>query len=713
MRKAYLFIFLAICLPGALQAARDDVYPQPVVARDGRFYVGDRRLKLWGVNLGHWHCADYKGADLTIRRIRDMGFNAVALWINRGAFQESGGKATDYREPVKGDGSKGDLFDYVVWRARQEKLYIVMTVLQRVLPQFITEADYDATPGGSPADRKAWLAAVNAIDRNFSCTKYIDPRVRRLYFDKAKWFLNRTNPYTGLRYAEDNSVAFYQMQDEEGYMVKSFWARGWRDTYWGPLYQKRFNKYLELKYGGEAKLRAAWGKLAPGESLAAGSVEIYPGGRFKNLPAGRWEDITTFFYGLAKTFHEDFIETIRAQAPKGVGINAQPVCVDSIIYTKAAGFYEALNGSFLCATAPMSGAGELEEKDGRWSWQHWGRREPKARFMRLEGMAFCPLSGGCPRPNPYRAASPVARAVYASWQDHDGAFFYWWGWPAGGKLKSDEDYGRLPLSTATPDKRKDGHEMLADEIFLASCRSAAALFLGDTIKPAQSPTTFVLGREMIFGRKAFDYYDRIWPEMTKTAFARGARLRLDTSQEVAMKAVGPVVKKLGPVRLRAGSEIVYEYRAGYMKVDSPGAKAAAGDLPSALRFRDGVELKDISKRFAVFALAAKDGRPVAQSRDMTASLVSQSRNTGYRFDLSKVEKNKRWGFGQSHLGVVNAGKAPVIVERVGAQLVLPRLAGRRCRKLDFAMRVIADVQAETGVSIKPSEPVFALDFHAR
>jgi len=714
MMRKILFAAALLSICAVAQGARDELFPEPVAARDGHFYVGGKRLRLWGVNLGHWHCRDYRGADLTIKRIKDMGFNAIALWVSRGAFQQPKGPAHAFRAPKKGDGSAGDLFDYVVYRARREKLYIVHTFMQRVFPQFITEADYDLVPGGSSAERAEWLKAVKSLKRNFGCAKFIDERIRELYFRKAKWMLNRVNPYTGLRYAEDNSVAFYEQADEEGFIVKTFWARGWRDTYWGKSVRRKYNDYLRGKYGGDEQLVAKWGKLDKGESLAKGTVEVFgPGMRLKSFSPARWEDTNKFLYDLTREFHLSFQKMLRAQAPKGQGINVQPIAVDSVIYTKPAGIYTALSGSFMCGTAEVFGGGQLVKNGKSWKWTHWTQRPLKARVLQLDAMAYAPLAGAVKRPDPFRALNPAARSIYSSWQDQDGVFFYWWGYFDKGVPYTNENFPRQPLTYGTPEKRKGGFEILADEVLLSAARAAGAAYLAGNIAPAETPTKFVFGHDLLFGPKAFDYADKLWPEIAATAFARGARLKLDPEGPGLLRAEGPVVKKLPGQRLKAGPEITYDFKKGFVKVDAKRAKIFGGNAEKVVLFSDGVELRGATRPFVVFILTARDGKPIASSHDMTASLVSTSDNTGFKFNAGKVTVHPRFKFPQPHTGVVSTGAAPVVVKRVGAQIVLPRLPGRRCKKIDFKMSVFAETAADEGVTVKQTEPVFALEFYVK
>jgi len=713
MRKLFLTVFLSCICLGA-EAVTDKLYPEPVVAKNGGFYVGDKRIRLWGVNLAHWHTRNHEGAELTLKRIKDMGFNSVALWVSRGAFQDPKGPATKFRAPKKGDGSMGDLFDYVIHRARKEKLYIAHTFLQRVFPQYVTAADYDIIPGGNDGDRTEWLKAVKAMSREFGCAKFIDERVRELYFRKARWMLERINPYTGLRYADDNSVALYEQADEEGFIVKAYWARGWRHAYWGKSLARKYNAYLRAKYIDNGKLKSAWSTIYDGEDLAKGTIDLFgPGMRSKSFSKARWEDTTAFLYKLTRKYHTDFHGMLRSLSKKGTGINAQPIAVDSIIYTKPAGLYTATTGSFICGTSNLNGGGEMIEKSGKWQWTHWAERQLKTRPLEVDGFAYAPLAGSVKRPNPYRSGNPVARAVYGSWQDHDGVYFYWWGYFAKKIPYTAENFTREALTYGTPEKRKGGFEILADEVVLSAARAAGAAFLNRTIAPAKNPTKFILGRDLLFSAKAFDYVEKVWPEISATAFKYGARIKFDPQRAGLMHAEGKVLKKPPSLKLIAGKEITYDHKNGFVKVDAEMTKIFSGNSKKRITFAGPVTLEGATQPFITFVLTARDGRAIATSHDMTASLVSTSDNKGFVFIKSKVTKHKRFKFAEVHNGVAYPGASPVIIKRVGAKLTLPKLQGRRCRKIDFKMKTIADVPADEGVTIKQSEPVFALEFYVK
>ncbi|MDO1499035.1 beta-galactosidase [Winogradskyella maritima] len=72
--------------------------------------------------------------------------------------------------------------------------------------------------------------------------------------------LNRVNPYTGLRYADDPALSFVEFQNEDDI----FWAAIERSLEQAPTYKKmlskQFSLWLKEKYGTDERLKIAWGK---------------------------------------------------------------------------------------------------------------------------------------------------------------------------------------------------------------------------------------------------------------------------------------------------------------------------------------------------------------------------------------------------------------------------------------------------------------------
>ncbi|HPU71142.1 MAG TPA: beta-galactosidase [Bryobacteraceae bacterium] len=141
--------------------------------------------------------------------------------------------------------------------------------------------------------------------------------------------LNRVNTVTGKRYAEDPSLAYIELQNED-------------DIFWGhtqvhldrcPTYKRmfhsQFSEWLRKKYGTEAKLVAAWGEgaLAPGESLEKGNIAAYANTEMSGqvlaavrqgkTPPQRVLDNCAFLHEKQNEFYSRFVEAIRATGYRG------------------------------------------------------------------------------------------------------------------------------------------------------------------------------------------------------------------------------------------------------------------------------------------------------------------------------------------------------------------------------------------------------------
>ena len=138
--------------------------------------------------------------------------------------------------------------------------------------------------------------------------------------------------------------------------------------------------------------------------------------------------------------------------------------------------------SFLCGTGYGAGA-RLLEVDGVATWVPMVQQRPPWEFhyatdgisLRADGVPCCPLAGADLTNDPFRAATPMTRALVAAWQDWDGVFAYWWGYFTDKQpLTGDGDYGRQGLRYGTPESRSTCFEVCHDEIVLSQHRAASA-----------------------------------------------------------------------------------------------------------------------------------------------------------------------------------------------------------------------------------------------
>lgn len=713
------------------RAATENTY---VWVKDGHLFRDGERLRLWGVNIQTHHVRNRPGADATAARMREVGYNAVHLWAPRGTFNIAGQPWSDFAP--EGHGPL-DLFDYFIHALKQQGIFVTLPVLS-IRSDMLTDEVYDLAPDDD-LTRTEWMAMISGLaKRDVAKLKFVDPRIREAYFMQMRWLLNRTNPHTGRRYAEEDSIAFYQLEDEMGLWA---WPPGWvtnRNDLFQRQIKPKWEAFLRERYDSTESLAAVWGELLVrndgsgqtetlddilaiaygGNAVArrtADGVEraISPGSATAQTPEARWNDAWTFLYELAAAFYDDYLAELRAQASEGVGCNVVPVAVDSVIYTRAGVLFNtARSSSFLAGAAITQGGGVVREGVGYAAPDlqappYASHYSIEPSVLKVSSMPYGPLAGAMSANDPYRARVPLWRAIWASWQDWDAVYTYWWGYYRG--ADGPEDLQNLlnePLYV-TSSEIPGAWDVFNDEIVLASNKTASHVFRHFLIKPATDPTVFTFGRKTLFNARAADYYHAIWPELAATAYGRGAEIAFDPAGDYDLRMKGPMLDTLtSPMEWENGVE--FDWEVGYTQVDTPHVKAFSGSPPAGgVTFSDGVSLADCNRPFVVFALVSADGRPITESSRLLYTLVSTSRNTGFEMDPTALEFRQQAGrqYPIASSMVVDPGGLPIVVDRVSATLSLPWAAVRH-EQVDFLRQSIDREDTETIIRIDQSDPVF-------
>ncbi len=676
-----------------------------VKVKNGHFYYKGKRLRLWGVNIQNHHVRNYRGAEITAKRLKEMGFNSVHIWFPKGTFHSPKRKWKEFVEVKKG--SQLDLLDYFVSCCKKEGIFVTVTLSVR--GDLITPDVYDLARRND-IDKERWYELVKKSGRQFRLLKFVDPSIKEAYILHMKYFLNRVNPYTGKRYAEEETIAFYQLEDEMGFLSWPPTRIDNKDNLFQILIKKKWEKYLKEKYRNTENLKKAWGCLFENENINDMKAIFYPGARFRKTPEKRAEDAWKFLYGLTEKFYREYLSILRSQAPEGIGCNVVPVAVDSAIYTRAGNLFDIYrNSSFLCGTGMYSG-GKIRKVNGRYRWVSLAERKPPcpshsvdASILKVRGKPYCPLAGADILNNPYRALTPFFRCVWASWQDWDGVYTYWWGYFPKGIEIDYENYSKFPLRVVSPENKRGGFDILNDEVSLAIHKLSSHIFRNFLLPPSSSPTKFIFGKKLLYSTKAADYYHKLFPFMNKTAFTYGAEIVIDEKSDIEVKPVGKIAEEV-PYPIEWENGVKWDWEKGYIKIDGKFIKGFAGKPEREIIFSDRIKIKNINRNFIVFLLASEDKKTVNKSSNLIFAIVSTSHNTGYKEDFSKIQFNKRWKFPYPWSVVVNPGKFPVEVERVSASIFIP--GSGVVEKYDFNMKKFEEEKFNRVITISENEPLF-------
>jgi hypothetical protein len=149
----------------------------------------------------------------------------------------------------------------------------------------------------------------------------VAPDLQDLYIKATVMMLNRVNTVTGKRYAEDPSLAFVELHNEDDiffYGIGSLVAKC-------PTYRKHISKqfcqWLGKRYASDEAIRKAWTgmPLGRGESLAEGTIYPFPGwwNPGEQLPPRRVVDSYQFLFEFQNAFYDRYVKAIRETGYKG------------------------------------------------------------------------------------------------------------------------------------------------------------------------------------------------------------------------------------------------------------------------------------------------------------------------------------------------------------------------------------------------------------
>ncbi len=226
-----------------------------VAIRDGRFCVGNQRLRLWGMNVCFAANAPEKSMSPVIAaRLAKLGMNAV-----RFHHHDSQPPRGLLRPPEHGvrrlDPEMLDRQDFFLDQLHRHGIYANLNLH---VGRSFTEAE----------------GFENAKDLPYECryakyVLYFEPRMRRLLKEFIREYLGHVNPYRGVRRAEDPGIAVIEITNENSFSERGpALAQQLPDPYRSE-FRRQFNEWLIRKYATTDALRRSWleGYEPPGDVL--------------------------------------------------------------------------------------------------------------------------------------------------------------------------------------------------------------------------------------------------------------------------------------------------------------------------------------------------------------------------------------------------------------------------------------------------------------
>lgn len=682
--------------------------PWGVITARGEDLIGEsgQRVRLWGVNCVDEPGRDYRQITHIIRRIKAMGFNAIRLHlydlrlIDTDARTASGELTSlVFRTPgERGDGSYMDLFDYFMYRAEKEGLYLYLT-LDRGGGSF-QPGDYHILPSAGPEDEAAWKEAVVKANQGWADEHlcYVDDRLSAAHVEYARQLVNHRNAYTGVRIGDDPYVALWELTNENHFpdAMLSGGFRNWPEYFQGVL-QRRWNEWLRNRYGTQARLEEAWGEVVEGENLEVGSISPAPAGDdVDEYPAARLADFRRFVYDLTLTQCRRLEQAIR----EGGSVSSRtPITYDTVHEHKHVWNYPVSQGNFLAVGTYWGGSLQMQKETS-----FLGRIPLDCYNYSTATVADKPIvvyENNIHKPAADRAYFPMFVSTFASARDWDGVFWYVWSDGTVPDQVDDESHGLQGLRYASPGHFWHGIVIGTDEVLLASLRLAGELFKRFVIPPAPDPAFITVGAEALYGRSIWigdlDVpfpadaplpYQRYFA-MGATDFVHTVRVRYDPDQpgsSVSKPLIARVPQVSSPVR-----GLTYDFQQGVIIVDRPEAKAVVGFTEGAWDYGGGMGVQAPDVPFFCHGIVSLDGQPLDQAERALAVFTTYGENRGrtLRENPAEVTADVPW-FAKL---VAGWGWGPPDIVRPPLRMTLPGTFDVTAR--DFALNPILAARTDT------------------
>ncbi len=246
----------------------------PITARGSHLYAGAARIRLLGVNITFSACFPaHADADKISARLVKFGINAVRFHHMDTEPAPNGLLTGDMRSL---DPDQLDRLDYFIAQLKKRGIY----------------ADLNLHVGRTYPGMPRW----KEMPQYFKGVDIFHPPMIRMQRDYAHDLLTHVNRYTGASYAEEPSVAFVEINNEDGLIHE--WWNGRLDAMPG-IYAdeltRQWRLWLTRRYPTTEAFRQAWGMadqprgaemLAPLDSGAAWTFQAVQGARATDTVSG-------------------------------------------------------------------------------------------------------------------------------------------------------------------------------------------------------------------------------------------------------------------------------------------------------------------------------------------------------------------------------------------------------------------------------------------
>jgi len=631
-----------------------------IVAKDGHFAAGGKRIRFWGVNVSGRACTPPQDdAPRIAAHLARCGINAVRFhFFDRPA---PNGIIDAKRDDTRAlDPAQLDRLDRFVFELRERGIYSDLNL--NVARQ------YKAGDGVRDAELLGFAKALT----------HFDPRLIELQKEYARALLTHKNPYTGNEYRSEPAVALVELLNENSLIESWFSGRllgtairknpgTWTDipaSYAQDL-TDRYNAYLKARLSPEA-LAAL--RQEAGVAADAAVPRLTPK-EFAKASQTRFRTEAEFYLEIEQRFHADMAKFLR-----------QDVGVRQLLVGSSDHNHGKTGYPLLAATAA------LDVVDGHVYWQHpnyitdpaTGRtvgfeipntpmvndpqRSTPVQLSRtaVAGKPYIVSEVNHPFPNEWAAEGVPILAAYAGLQDWDGIFWY---------TLAHEDI-------LAKDPRMMGHfDFVPEPIKMTQVAAGALVFLRGDVQPARKTVTRTYSHEQVVDGLRLPYKES--PYFTPgfpaaLPLVHGSRIAsLDGPPTAAFEPVGsgdPIRSdtgelawttspdKKGLVTVRTARTQALIGFCGGPDADKAGGKDKAGAA-------DLTHLAvAVEPAFCAITLSALDEKPIAAAGRLLLTAGAHAAYTDMKWNAKRTSLES-WG------------RKPMCIEPVTGTVTLRGLAG--------------------------------------
>ena len=606
-----------------------------IVNSAGKFAFSDRpdeAVRFYGVNLCFSaHYLDHDVADQLAERLYRLGYNALRIHhYERDLVDRSSA------DQIRFLPERLDQFDYLFAALKQRGIYVTTDLfVSRSVPQ---ARIYPGTDG--------------AIEMNdYKMAVHVNERAYADYLAFSQALLDHVNPYTKMRYADDPTLSWLSLVNEDN--PGNFIGR-----LKGPLrndVQNAWNRWLAARFHDRSALESALGNLPDDQDPAKGNVPLQ-NVRATSPAAVQFNvflaEVEQDFFDRTRQFlrnelHCDALLTDMNAWTNPVQMQAVRTSfdyVDDHFYVDHPRFLERP------WSLPSSCPNTSPIADGA----PGGR---SCAFTRLHGKPFTITEFNYSSPGRFRGVGGILTGALAALQDWDGVWRF--------------AYSHSRDSIPKP-RPLNYFDVASDPLNQAAERASLCLFLRGDLEPAQHSVAITATDSQLL-KTPTTSRDKT-PSWNAVAWLTrvGWSVADEPSLRVPGQAVLPIVGgRIDPFADDAGQHIVDSLRENgwlsrknrteltdnrmvsendQLTIDAPTntfvldtARTAGGFAPAGARIETQRATIQIHETDATVWISSLDGQPIASSKRLLITHLTDLQNTGARYADRARKVLLSWG----------------------------------------------------------------------